>query len=207
MGTAWEEGKPIYKRLPGDNEGYQRDQEWEGYEPELDVAYWLTKPWDDLLIETKQKIDDFYTNYLNPATAQPEYLDWLAQLCGFSGNYWDSQWPIAVKRSLLSNSYNFIWPNKGTRELFEWLFGVFVLEASVLVIGDFLFDVTLLDAPIGGGNLKYYIVTKLVYLRTSPEWALLEKLNELFGPVFCESRVIYEQFYFDFSVCGDLILS
>ena len=205
--SAWDESKPIYNRLPGDNEGYRRDQNSGDYDPTEDVALWLTTPWDELLVETKGKVDSFYDNYLNPQTALPEYLDWLAQLCGLTGPYWDSQWDVSVKRTLIANSYSYIWQNKGTRELFEWLFTVFALDAAILVIGDFLFDVTILDAPIGGGNLKYYIVTKLVYLRTSAQWALLEKLNALFGPVFCESRVIYEQFYFDFSVCGDLILS
>lgn len=204
---AWDEGRPIYGRLPGDNEGYRRDQEYDGYDPTLDVAFWLCTPWDGLLTETKSKVDAFYENYLDPQTALPEYLDWLAMLCGFTGPYWDAQWAVSIKRALIANSYNFIWISKGTPALFEWLFQVFSLDAALLIIGDFLADITILDAQVGDGNLKYYIVVQLKYLRTSTEWAMLERLNRLYGPVFCESRVLYDQFYADFSVAGDLVLS
>jgi len=205
--AGWDTDKPIYDRLPGDNEGYRRDQQWDGYEPDLDAAYWLTKPWDTFLVETKEKIDDFYADYLDPVTAKEEYLDWLAQLAGFTGAYWDAQWPTAIKRQLILNSYSFIWPNKGTYDLFVWLFNLFTLEATVFMIGDVLADISTLPAQISHGNLRYWIVVRLIYLRTSKEWALLERLNDLFGPVFAESRVLYDQFYADFSIAGDLVFS
>lgn len=201
---SWQQGQPITLRLPGENSGYRKDEEWEGYDPELDppIAHWLQDPWDKLLMDTKAKIDGFPTNYLYPETAYAEALDWLAQFCGYTGDYWSSNWPIAAKRELLRRSYDFVWQNKGTRALLEWLLALFELECRVYLLGAFLAGDTV-PAIVGGEPFLYYLLVKLRYLRTSPEWALIERLNRLFGPVYAESRVCYERFYAGFSVAGD----
>ncbi len=200
---AWDTGKPIYDRLPGDNEGYRKDQQWDGYDPTTDVALWLTEPWDSLLMELKGKIDNLPITHLDPAAADPENLDWLAQLCGFTGEYWQTDWAVLVKRQLIANSLNFIWINKGTRPLLEWLISLFGLQVRIYLLGEFLAGINAAGDLLGGDPFNYYLLVKLAYLRNSPEWALVEKLNKLYGPVFCESRVCYEQFYAGFSVAGD----
>lgn len=202
---AWQKGQPITLRLPGENSAYRKDEEWEGYDPELDppIARWLEDPWDKLLTDSKDKIDNFHTNYLNPETCYPEALDWLAQFCGFTGDYWSSSWDEAVKRQLLLRSYEFIWVNKGSKQLLEWLLEVFGLQARIYLLGQLLAGITPLPATLGGDPFRYWLLVRLRYLRTSPEWKLIEKLNRLFGPVYAESRVCYEYFYAGFSVAGD----
>ncbi|PHJ86313.1 hypothetical protein VF07_22420 [Nostoc linckia z6] len=122
MPSAWEQGRPIYKRLPIAEEKYQVSPD----DPELDpVADWLTLPIDEYLMAAKEAVDNFYTDYLDPVTAKTENLDWLGQLCGFTGEYWETSWSQEQKRSLITNAFTFIWESKGTRAVLEFLHMVF----------------------------------------------------------------------------------
>jgi hypothetical protein len=203
--AGWDTGNPIHDRLPGENEGYRKDESWDGHDPSVDppIARWLTEPWDALLMESKGKIETIYTTHLNPLTAEPENLDWLAQLHGFTGEYWSVDWDVAVKRQLIANSFTKIWENKGSRSLLEWIFQTFGLETRIYLYGEFLADINVAGDVLGGEALQYWLLVTLKYLRTSDEWKLLEKLNRLYSPVCCNSRVTYDQFYADFSIAGD----
>jgi hypothetical protein len=205
MPGPWESGKPIYSRLPGENSGYTKDEEFDDYDPIADppIARWLTEFWDEMLVSTKLKADGIYTTHLNPVTADAANLDWLAQLCGFTGEYWQSTWPESAKRALIANSFDFIWPNKGTKMLFEWLFETFSVNARIYELDEFLADINSAEDLLGGSPLNYYIVVSLLYLRDSSTWRLIELLNRTYGPVYHESRVCYDDFYADFSVTGD----
>jgi len=206
---AWEDGKPIYLRLPGENSGYTKDEDFDDYDPISDppIARWLTEFWDEFLVETKDKCTNIYTSHLNPETADTPNLDWLAQLCGFTGDYWNSTWHEYFKRSLIANSFNFIWPNKGSKILFEWLLYLFGYNARIFQLGEFLVDINIVGDLLGGRPLEYYIVVSLSYLRTSKAWEQIELLNRIYGPVYQESRVCYNAFYLGFSVVGDPVFA
>ena len=192
---TWSSGRPIFNRLPVP---YQNSS----------PANWFTEPWDKVLIDTKLQGDDFYTNYLNPSTALESVLDWLAQFCGFTGEYWDSSWPVSIKRTLIQESYQRIWPQKGSRELLEWLISTFSLQAAVYIPGEFLAGVSRAGDTLGSDTgLVYYIRLPLLYPRTSTEWLTVENINQLYGPVYAKSRVMYELFYAGVSVAGDLVFS
>lgn len=194
--NSWEEGRPIYKRLPAIAEQYVGN-------PVVDA---ITLPWDEVLMQSKLATDNFYTNFLNPTTALSQNLDWLAQLCGFVGEYWDSSWSDAIKRTLIANSYSYIWVSRGTRACLQYLFSVFGLPAKIVVIGDFYAGITTLPAQIGGGNFQFFVTVPLSggFLRTSPQWALVDRLRRLYSPVFCDSRTCYaEGFIAGFSAAGD----
>jgi len=202
----WAEQRPIYYLLPGENEGFLKDPEFNDPEADPPIADWLTSYWDQLLIEQKAITDSFHEDYLNPTTCLPEALNgWLAQHFGYSGEYWDESWPDGAKRSLLANAYEGrrVWESKGTEELFYWLLGVFDLEANIYQVGSFLVDITLLPAEVGGEPLTFYLTVGLIYPRISREWGLVEKLRKLFTAAYCDSFTCYEQFYAGFSVAGD----
>ena len=205
MSGVWEDGKPIYLRLPGENSGYTKDETFDDYDPIVDppIARWLTEFWDDFTVSTKNKAANLYATHLNPETAEAANLDWLAQLCGFTGNYWNATWSELVKRSLISNSFNFIWPNKGTKILLEWLLYLFGYNARIFQLGEFLAGINVAGDRLGGSPLKYYVVVSLSYLRTSKAWEQIELLNRIYGPVCQDSRVCYNAFYAGFSVAGD----
>lgn len=190
---SWQEQQPIYKRLPAESEQYQGNP----------VVEWLCDPWDTMLVETRGKIESFYDDALNPLTCKAENLDWLAQLCGFTGEYWDPQWSESIKRQLIAKSFDFIWVNKGTRALLEWLFLVFQIEAQIYQSGQFIAGVSVAGDMLGGDAFHYYIRLPLKYLRTSQQWQLVARLDRLYSPVYCESTVCFVAFFAGFSVVGD----
>lgn len=91
--------RPVYGRLPGAAGSYNT------YDGEETPAKWLTSGVDDALGWSKWLIDNLYGLVLNPETAYPGYLDWIAQHLGFIGLMWDTQWPNTTKRLLLNNAH------------------------------------------------------------------------------------------------------
>ncbi|RCJ20120.1 hypothetical protein A6S26_05210 [Nostoc sp. ATCC 43529] len=200
MPSAWELGRPIYKRLPIAEEKYQVSPD----DPELDpVADWLTLPIDEYLMALKGAVDNFYADYLDPATAKTENLDWLGQLCGFTDEYWETSWTEAQKRSLITNAFTFIWESKGTRAVLEFLLETFVIVGKIYLLGEFLAGRNVAGDALGGEPLEYFLLLPLSYLRTSYQWRLAVKFNRLYGPAYVKSTVCYSQFYAGFSVAGD----
>ncbi|MCC5636339.1 phage tail protein [Nostoc sp. CHAB 5844] len=202
MPSAWEQGRPIYKRLPIAEEKYQVAPD----DPELDpVADWLTVGVDENLMAVKAAITTFYADYLDPVTAKSQNLDWLGQLCGFTGEYWETAWSDEQKRSLITNAYTFIWECKGSRAVLEYLLETFSIQGKIYLLGEFLADRNVAGDALGGEPLEYFLLLPLSYLRTSYQWRLASKFNRLYGPVYVKSVVCFSQFYCGFSVAGDPI--
>lgn len=91
--------RPIYNRLPGVS-GRYNDQD----NPD-NPSKWLVSGADSVLSYSKTLIDRFYDIYLDPDTAYPLCLDWIAQHMGFIGGMWDLEWDSGVKRLLLRNAH------------------------------------------------------------------------------------------------------
>lgn len=192
---TWSTGRPIFNRLPVP---YQNSEPTD----------WFTIPWDELLLEAKAEGDNFYTNYLDPDNARASVLDWLAQFCGFTGEYWDSSWSEDTKRLLIRESYSRIWPQKGSRDLLDWLLQAFEIQAALFIPGEFLAGVNVAGDTLGAATgLEYYIRMALQYTRQSTTWNTAVNLNNLYGPVFAKSRLMYDMFYAGVSVAGDLVFS
>lgn len=197
---AWSSSRPVYQRLPGINGGYYSE---DGNNP----ADWLTQFVDVLLVETKAKIDDL-PRQLNPDTCDPEWLDFLAGLCGLTGEYWDTAWPESIQRSLIRSAFPTLWANKGSKQVIEYLLNLFGISHDIWLGSAAYADIALADiATVGTPQWRYVIRLPLLYLRDSPEFKLAEKLNRLYGPVFCDSRVCFKEAYADFAVCGDPVFS
>lgn len=194
--AGWNTGKPIFDRLPGEQEQYTDNS----------VALALCTPWDELLMSTKDKVDNFYRDFLDPVTAKPENLDWLGQLAGFSGEYGIATYPAAIKRQLIAR-FDYIWLNKGTRSLLEWLLQIFSIDGQIYQIGDFLADINKAEDVLGGDPFRFWIRLPLKYLRTSNEWLLSEQLRQLYSPIYGESKVVYQEFSADFSAAEDAVFS
>ena len=188
---SWSTQRPLFNRLPT---------------PYLnsDPAEWFTRPWDVLLMEGKGYADNFYRDFLDPDTADEAVLDWLSQFCGYTGEYWDSTWSASIKRTLIREAYSRVWATKGSRALLEWLINLFNIQASVFIPGEFLADSSVVGDPLGfESGFIYYIRAPIQYARASSSWLTLERLNNLYGPIYAKSRVVYDQFYADYSVAGD----
>lgn len=175
---AWSTERPIFSRLP---EVYQDNE----------VADWLTIYWDELLASLKYKIDDL-PRQLSPLTCDDKWLDFLAPLCGFTGDYWDRDWKSSSKRLLLTNSYKFIWSNKGTRTVLSFVLNALDIDHTIWEGSKFVLGVSQLDIDsLGTAAWEYKILLPNYYQYKGYEWKLAEKINKLFGPLWCGSEVIY----------------
>ena len=195
--AGWSTNRPIYDRLPSDAERYNGNP----------VVAAICQPFDAILISYKSALSNFERDFLNFATARSDALDWLAMNCGFTGKFWQADWTDAQKRLLIQNSHSFIWNNKGTYRLLYWLLNtVFALGAQIYQVGDFLADINAADDDsLGGDQLQYYVLLPIIFETTSKEFLLAQRLNYLYMPIFCDSDVVYDAFYADYSKCGDPI--
>ena len=193
--SGWSEGRPIYARLPSDAERYNGN-------PIVDA---ICQPFDSILVSYKAALDGFERDFLDPDTARSDALDWLGQLVGFTGVYWQADWTDAQKRLLIKNSHSFIWCNKGTYRLLDWLLNtVFTIGCQIYQVGDFLADLSAADDDsVGGDQLQYYVLMPITYQTTDKAWLLATRLNDLYMPVFCDSDCVYDGFYADMSSADD----
>ena len=133
--------RPIYSRLP------QISQRYKAENPE-NPSNWLTRWFDELLVGTKTKIDDL-PRQLNALTCDADWIDFVAYLSGFSGEYWDKAWSMATKRAIASKA-NWIWSNKGTKAVLEYILNAVNLSAVIWLADDAVFDVDDLDVASFG---------------------------------------------------------
>lgn len=201
QGKGWNTQRPVYHRLPV--AGYQAEN------GEVTPTDALTLPIDNLLIEVKQLINNIEADYLTPQTAKAANLDWLAQLCGFTGEYWDTEWDESIKRQLIQDSYLFIWRHKGSKVLLQYFLQVFNINAKVHIFGAFVLGESKLGNKLGYQSLEYLVLMPLGengYLRTSYEWKLVARLIRLYMPCFSRGRIVYRSFKLGFSVLGEPLL-
>lgn len=180
--SAWDEGRPVFNRLPRYG--------WIDIDPDAPpVADWITAAYDSVLIELQQAILNFPRDYIDPTTARPDALDWLAQLSGYTGEYWDATWPVAIKRQLITDAQAIVWRYKGTLYLLQYLLDLFSLSARPRLRGQWRIGVSKIGDPIGGGLLIYSIIlgsaTDPGYPRASDAWRLIERFNRLYMPAWC----------------------
>jgi phage tail P2-like protein len=177
---AWSSGRPIFSRLP---EVYQDNQ----------LSDWLTVYWDEMLASLKSKIDDL-PRQLSPLTCDENWLDYLAPLCGFTGEYWDRNWKASSKRLLLNNSYSFIWRNKGTRNVLSFVLNALEIDHIIWEGSKWVLGVSQVSIDILGTSAwEYKILLPNYYQYKGYEWKLAEKINRLYGPLWCGSEVRYRE--------------
>lgn len=183
--NAWViEQRPIYSRLP---DCYKED--------DPSVSDWLTEYWDQFLLNTKTKVDDI-PRQLNPLTCDPEWLDYLSVLCGWYGEYWDAKWPVESKRTLLANSFTLIWPNKGSFKVLSFVLFTLGIKHFIEIGQSFLVGYSEVGDRIGSIAWDYDILLPSEYYKTDVE-KLANKINQLFGPCWCRSSVLFDDSRFN----------
>lgn len=188
MTTDWE--RPIFRSLPQD--GFQNN-------PTVDH---LTD-WVDARLSSKAKqLQDLWKDLCDPLTCLPEYLDYLAYLCGMSGSYWDKQWSIEVKRQLIASSHTVLWPLKGTEQVLSFVLGIHQIEHSIWVDGNLTMPFTLSKA-FGTAKFRFYLRLPLKYRRESKEFVEAKRTVRNFAPAVVKHSVVYEYFHLGFSTLGE----
>lgn len=72
--------------------------------PPIPVTKWLLEGADELLIESKERIERFYKDYLDPDLCLTDNLDWLAQHIGLNDSIYYSNTSEKIKRILIKNA-------------------------------------------------------------------------------------------------------
>lgn len=184
ISEAWGSGRPIFYRLPGKNGAYSENP----------IADWLSYFWDELLIQTKAKIDDIEARQLDPVTCDAEWLDFLAPLMGWDSKYWNPRWSDSSKRTLLSNTWDWqkIWETKGTLNTLSFVLTAIGIRNQVVVDGDFIIGTNEVGDPIGYDPWSYTIYLPPEYERQN-EYRETLKIDSLFGPAWCERTIVFDE--------------
>lgn len=186
---------PIRYSLPGQSGAYTHNQ----------VVEWLLTPWEESTVEAIAFTRNFYAQHMNPATADAGSLDWLAQFAGYTGPFWDSAWPESVKRSLISEAYTRVWPQRGSLNLLGWLFNLFGLNAEIDdSSAPFLADINEAGDALGGSDGIFHVLLPMLYSRQN-EWLTVEKLLALFIPCWADYTLSYEESQADFLRAGEVV--
>ena len=180
---GWDINRPIYTRTP---DCYKADEEGE-----FDIADARTRWKDATITEIQTTVGRFAVDYLDPDTAKPEALDWLAQVNGFTGRYWDYSWSVPIKRQLIRDSQWFLWQKRGTPECLNYLFGVFSLDAKTVTVGQWKLGVTPLAARLGGNPFDLKVELPPRYTPVTPEYTLINRLIRLYAPAWITVDFVY----------------
>lgn len=189
---SWPTTRPIYKRLP--ECGYDDNP----------IADWLTRFPDDVLVQTKNRVDDL-ERQVNPMTCDREWLNYLAALSGFVNEYWDRSWPDAIKRQIIAAGFTEIWPYLGTKRCMDFFLNLFSITHEWRFLGGFYLNLTPLGSILGTTGGKYYLILPFSYARTGHEFRLTEKFMRLFAPATAKGRACYPRFILGVSRLGDIL--
>lgn len=178
--SAWQTGKPIQSRLPGVYSQVNKDP----------IVSWLLDYWEDFLLFQKQQVDLLLTQNLDPLICDPEYLDFLAFLHGYTDQFWDRNWPISAKRLLIYWATREIFVLQGTLQSIHRVLLCFGIQNIVENVNDFIVDVSEVGEPIGDLAWRYKIYLPTVYQGTSVEQQV-RNLDYIFGVGYCQKQIIF----------------
>lgn len=188
------DGRPFYRRLPSETpDTYQGNQ----------VVDWLTNYWDNLYRDCAIALDDLPRQF-DPSVCDPEWLDFLAAICGFTAPYWDKDYPVEGKRLLLKESYTRIWSNKGSLDCLSFVLRSLGIDHKIVVPGSFIIGQSPLNIDLlGQQGWRFKVILPIKYSPNGGEVRLTQKMVELFSPCWCDRIVEIDQT----AIVGEFILS
>lgn len=161
---------------------YQQDAE------QLEIADALTQGIAEKYSYWIDIIANYETKFLDPETAEEEWLDTLSRWSGW-GNYWDSSWSVEIKRKLLKNT-DFIWRNRGNKELLPLLFNIFNLNAQLIPQSGIILGVSTLPGTFTNDPFSYQISVPSNYIPGSYEYILIQRLLKQFTPCWYQIDIV-----------------
>lgn len=200
--SAWQSLRPLFNRLPF----VYRD-----VETPVNPSDVITDYWDELLVGLKSDIQNFYSRFLNPDSAPSEWLDWIAQLCGFSEDYWSPVWSEAIKRQLIKDSFTRVWLERGTKTGVDYWFDLFEIPSfnpgnsseTTWVQTFFRVGETTLPGTLGVNDFNWFIRLEDSIVRGGETWRLSERIKNLHTPVWTQAILGYKYFYLGRSALGE----
>lgn len=208
---------PIYSRLPAYHRSYRLwgDTDEADLRENGDISRWLTRPYDELACELRAEIEGFYVNFLDPETARPTVLDWLAMHLGFTGEFWDASWPDSVKRAILGIA-DAIWSGAGSVEVLNDILEALEVPTCTDVFpfnttGHEIYRLPWLRADIGTTDFAYRYENTQVWVRMPFEttvrgdeyWQRAQFALDNFLPTGANGTVCWCEFRADVSNADD----
>jgi phage tail-like protein len=185
---VYKDSRPVFYDLP--QKGYQDNP----------VVDWLTLWYDEKIVQSATTLESFWQN-LDPAIAPESYLDYLAFLCGLSGNYWDVKWSVDVKRLLIALAHS-LWSSRGTLRAIRQVLDIHSLEYTIWTNGALRLSFTL-PATFGKDDLRLWVRMPLKYQRSTPQFKEAQRTLRNYAPAIVKSGVCFNRFYLGFSVLND----
>ncbi|MDZ7922520.1 MAG: phage tail protein [Marinagarivorans sp.] len=183
---AWKDSRPVFNRLPGINGSYQCNV----------LSQYLTAFPDNELASAKLIALDDIERQADPLRCDAIWLDFLASLCGWHGEYWDANWPEPAKRILLANSYTLIWPKYGTPEVLSFVLNTLGVRHVIQQGQSFIIGRETVGDRLGAIAWEYDIVLPTSFFNSDLQ-KLTKQINRLFGPIWCRSRILFDDDYFE----------
>lgn len=184
--------RPVFNRLP--IKGYQDN-------PLVD---WLLQAYDDKLVAVGQQVEQLHKK-LDPATTDPEYLDWLAAMVGMVDPYYDPSWPVAVKRLAVAKA-NEIFSLRGTLAGLKLALDIHSIPYQINASSDLRLPFKL-PAVFGTTNSTVFVILPLSIPRTSRPFIEAKKAISNYTSINTPVRACYDKFYVGFSQIGDPLFS
>ena len=135
-------------------------------------------------------------------------LDYLAALLGLYDYFWRQEWTSTQKWNLIKNAF-YLWENRGSGAALIKVFEILGLPFTLWTIyGGFILDVSLLNVNSFGEHNPFYafILLPLSISRVTG-WGDYRYVIERFTPITTKVTICYDQFYLDYSVLSEPILS
>lgn len=156
---------------------------------------------DEFVKSQRDFLQSFYLQ-LHPDTCEDKYLDLLAYLVGFSGEFWDAGWTPEIKRTLITNAHPRIWPERGRLDLIYWLIGVLGLDVLPWSSQPLVLPLKL-PSKFGSHAYKVFLRVPFHYSRGMKLWNDVERLRRNYLPATTLSRTVYTTFKLGYSKVGE----
>lgn len=182
----------IQDRLP--EKGYADNQsvEWILSHANYKVAQW------------KSIMENFHLQ-LSPNTCSDGNLDWLSQLFGFTGKYWNFAWTVTQKRNILKLGLSF-WRIKGTLEAINKWIAALALPIQVWTGNSLILPFTL-SATLGSPKFKIVLRIPFSENRGNAVWRESQRITEILTPVATPTHVGFDAFRLGYSQLGECLFT
>jgi hypothetical protein len=155
----------------------------------------LTTWVDHELVSTREKVKDEVERQYNPNTCDADRLNFLSQLTGFTGEYWDDFYTENQKRLLITNSLSSLWPERGRVECISQVLSILGVLHIIREKGSFILGESVLGDVLGFVGWQFVVILPNAYFGSLQE-AAVEKAIRLLTPCWCTSEIIYDDRYF-----------
>lgn len=162
----------------------------------------VTAYWDSEYNKVVSKLLDLYRQ-VDPATCDPEWLDLLAVMFGWTALYWNKSWGIQIKRDLLTSTYDGelvavtgervqggIFATKGSLATLSVVLALAGHPNNVVVEGDFLVGINEVGDAIGVQPWEYTLYLPPSY-QASPKLNEVLLLVSLFQPAWVKRNLVF----------------